>query len=108
MKKQEAEVILNDKREFLRRPYERTIAFSLNILEFEASKRLELIGSGVDLSQNGVGLLVDYPVESGHVLRFLSGLEQKLGVVQWQKPLVPDLYSIGVQFFPEVHQAVVA
>lgn len=90
-----------EKRRFIRRPYEGEINYSLSVFEFKAVKGLELSGLGLDISLSGVGMITDYPVEKGHVLRFNSGIEQKVGIVKWSRNSVYNFYSAGVQFFQQ-------
>lgn len=88
-----------EKRRFIRKPYSEGINYTLRAPEGELFKGLDLSGIGLDISLGGVSLLTDYPVESGHVMKFNSGLEQGIGIVKWSRDSVYNFYSAGVQFF---------
>jgi hypothetical protein len=85
-----------DSRRFERRPYNETIDFSVSVLEFKELKRLNLDGTGMDIGDAGIGIQVDYPLESGHVLRF-SGIGQKTGIVKWSMKS-GNTYRVGIKF----------
>lgn len=93
--------MLCEKRRSPRETYAGEINYSLSVLEFEILKRLELTGLGFDISLSGVGMITDYPVENGHVLKFNSGIEQKVGIVRWSRNSVYNLYATGIQFFQQ-------
>lgn len=86
-----------EKRQFERRPYEKTVDYSVQVLGLRDLKRLDLRGNILNISEGGLGLKIDYPIESGHVLTF-SGIDQKAGIVKWNKSFGPDSYAAGVKF----------
>jgi len=83
-------------RRFERRPYNETIDFSVSVFEFKELKRLNLNGTGMDISDAGIGVRVDYPLEPGHVLRF-NGKVQKAGIVIWSIKS-GNAYRVGIKF----------
>lgn len=85
-----------ERRCFERRPYKETIDSSVSVLEFKELKRLNLNGTGIDINDAGIGIQVDYPLESGHVLSF-SGLGQKTGIVKWSMKF-GNTYRVGIKF----------
>lgn len=85
-----------DVRRFERRPYNETIDFFVSVFEFKELKRLNLNGTGIDISDGGIGVQVDYPLEPGHVLRFNSKV-QKAGIVIWSMKS-ENTYRVGVKF----------
>ncbi len=85
-----------DIRHFERSPYNETIDFSVSVFEFKELKRLNLNGTGIDISDAGIGIRADYPLESGHVLRF-NGKVQKTGIVIWSMKS-ENTYRVGVKF----------
>ena len=79
-----------------RRPHNKTTDFSVSVLEVKELKRLNLNGTGMDISDAGIGIQVDYPLESGHVLRF-NGTGQKAGIVKWSMKS-GNTYRVGIKF----------
>lgn len=94
--------MLNERRHFKRNTYDGTISYYVNILEFGHFKRVDTTGIILNISQDGLCMITDYPVERGHVLRFNSVIEQKAGIVKWRKDSVYNLYSVGVKFLPVI------
>lgn len=94
--------MLDERRHFKRNPYDGTISYSVNVLEYGNFKKLDLIGIILNISQDGLCMITDYPVERGHVLRFNSCIEQKAGIVRWRKDSVYNFYSVGVKFLPVI------
>lgn len=88
-----------EKRQFERRPFVGTIGYSVSVLEFRELKRLNLRAETVDISEAGLGIITDYPLEPGHVLRFSSGIDQKAGIVSWAMKITDNgRYRVGVRF----------
>ncbi|MBM4140072.1 MAG: hypothetical protein FJ242_01040 [Nitrospira sp.] len=87
---------MKERRRIKRIKYHGLIDFSVSVLEFKELKRLNLNGTGIDINDAGIGIHVDYPLESGHVLRF-NGIGQKAGIVKWSMKF-GNTYRIGIIF----------
>ncbi len=83
-------------RQFERRPYSKSIDFSISSLESKERKWLNLKGKAIDISEAGIGIQTDYPLAPGHMLWFNGGIENKAGFVRWCVQLDND-YRVGVQ-----------
>jgi len=83
-------------RQFERRPYFQPFDFSISSRESRERKFLHLKGKAVDISDGGIGIQTDYPLEPGHMLWFNDGTENKAGLVQWCIKLDND-YRAGVR-----------
>ena len=81
----------------VRKPFNGSVQFSVSVLEYRELKRIELSGTGRDISERGICFNTTYPVESGHVLWFNNGVGQKTGVVRWSRPS-DEGYVVGVEF----------
>lgn len=66
-----------------RKPYSRVIDYSLGISENNKRKWLNLKGQAVDISEAGIGLHTDHPLEPGNIVWFNGGLDEKAGYVRW-------------------------
>ncbi len=61
-------------RQFERRPYMKTIDYSVNTCESKERKWLNLKAKAIDISDTGIGIQTDYPLSPGHMLWFSTPL----------------------------------
>ena len=59
---------MGERRDVERRLCVNSIRYSVTVLEFRDRRRVDLRGEVVDISDVGVGIETDYPLEPGHVL----------------------------------------
>ena len=85
-----------EKRAAERTPFNEKIDFLLPINDFRAITTLSLSCNAIDISSTGMGIVVDYPIEPGHVLRF-NRFTHPFGIVRWCRKL-DENYRAGVQF----------
>ncbi len=73
------------KRRHKRRPVRLPIRYSLTVKEEGGVRNLQLTGTVIDLSREGFGLLTDYPLVQGSVLKIRSRESEvpRHGVVRW-------------------------
>ena len=89
---------MEKKRQFERRSFTQNIQYSVTVLDFKDLKRLSLRGEIIDISDAGMGIETDYPLEPGHVLTFDNGIGHKTGIVQWSTMVNNNGYRVGVKF----------
>jgi len=77
-------------------PFNEKIDFLLPVSDFREIKALSLTCNAIDISSTGMGIVVDYPLEPGHVLKFNS-FTPPFGIVRWSRKLNGN-YRAGVQF----------
>ena len=70
-------------RQFERKPYFQPVDFSMSSHESRERKLLNVKGKAIDISDGGIGIQTDIPLEPGHMLWFNDGTEDKAGLVQW-------------------------
>lgn len=73
----------NERRYVKREPLEKVVGFSLNIPGFQGSGRLNLKALTTDVSNTGLGIIIDYPLAPGDVLRFNDEAVHVQGTVKW-------------------------
>ncbi|HEX9021465.1 MAG TPA: PilZ domain-containing protein [Nitrospirota bacterium] len=95
--KEPEEMDLYEWRRHRREKYESTIDIIVNIIKENKIKKLSLNAETVDISEGGIGVVTDVPLELGFV-RFKDKKEQKSGMVMWNKKLDNNKYRIGIQF----------
>ena len=83
-------------RQFERKPYLQPVDLSISSRESRERKFLHLKGRTIDISDGGIGIQTDFPLEPGHMLWFNDGTEDKAGLVQWCVKLDND-YRAGVK-----------
>jgi extracellular factor (EF) 3-hydroxypalmitic acid methyl ester biosynthesis protein len=85
-----------DMRRFRRRAYVETIDLSVMTPAVKERTAFRLKGRIVDLSDGGIGIHVDYPLEPGAMLSFTSGDSNKYGVVKWAIKVDDKLHKAGL------------
>ena len=87
-----------EQRQFERKPFDETVYCAVNVLDIRDTKRLDLVARGIDISEGGIGITTDYPLEPGHMLRLHNSVS-KLGVVRWRwDGETKGTYRVGVKF----------
>lgn len=89
-----------EQRQFERKPFDETFYYAVTVLDIIDTKVLNLVARAVDISEGGIGIKTDYPLEPGHVLRLNNALSRKkVGVVKWSlNNGVNGTYRVGVKF----------
>jgi len=90
----------NERRRYPRKGSEIPVEYSLSVLEFRELKKVRGRGIATDISDKGMGLITDYPLEPGHVLVLSNSdrnLFPKIAIVRWVSKL-SDSYRIGLEF----------
>lgn len=86
--------IKGEMRRYERRPYGKSIEYSMDVLDRNEQKKLNLRGNAIDISDVGIGIQTDYPLTPGHTLWFENGIE-KTGIVKWCVKL-DNTYRAGI------------
>lgn len=89
---------LSERRQIKRDPIEKTIDIYARIPELEGYRKLYLKAVAIDMSTTGLGIKIDYPLETGNVVHFTS--EPKVhaeGLVKWIMKY-ETFYRAGVEW----------
>jgi len=84
-----------DVRGLERRPYAKTLEYSLKTLDLNGSKGLALKGNILNINDKGMCIQTDHPLEPGDRLWFNDGVERS-GIVRWCIR-VDNTYRAGIQ-----------
>ncbi len=98
-----ATVESSERRMHKRKPHNAAIKFSLNAIELHQLKKINAGGTTLDISNSGISLLTDYPIEPGHVLIFNNGtnpVPPGVGIVKWVRSEGVNIRG-GVEFIGE-------
>ncbi len=85
-----------DMRRFRRRPYTETIDLSVMASGINNRNPSSLRGRIVDLSDGGIGIHVEHPLELGAMLSFTTGNVNKYGVVKWTFKMNDQFHKAGL------------
>ena len=87
-----------EQRQFERKPFDETFYCAVTVLDIVDTKILNLVARGIDISDGGIGIKTDYPLEPGHVMRLHDSIT-KVGVVRWSRNgESKGIYRVGVKF----------
>ena len=86
----------DDMRRYERKPYSRTINYSVSVLDSKDRKLLNLTGKSIDISEAGICIQTDHPLSPGHILWFDGSIEDKAGFVRWCSQLDNE-YRVGIE-----------
>ncbi len=70
-------------RRFERRPYNQAIDYSFSSIINKERKWLKAHGRTFDISEKGIGIYTDYPLEPGYMIWFDGGIKEKAGFVKY-------------------------
>lgn len=87
---------MNDKREFGRRPCEGVVDYLVIGLEDVNWRGMSLKARIIDISEGGVGIETEYPLEAGHAVHF-NGDIGEIGAVRWSERR-GSCYRAGIAF----------
>jgi len=91
------------RRQFQRRPYEKSINYFLVTTEFDKANRLDLKGKTFEISEAGVGIETGYPLTPGYTVVLNGGID-KAGIVRWCTS-INGSYRAGIQFKTDIDYA---
>lgn len=84
-----------ERRKWLRTPCTDILDCSLVTLDGGTLLRLSFTADALDIGDGGIGILTEYPLESGSVIGIRRGLGYSAGIVKW---LNRGQYKFGIQF----------
>lgn len=91
-----------ERRRYKREPCNMPLEFSLSVLDVYEVKKVVAKGVAIDISEGGVGLITEFPLEPGHVLRFAQAEDPRIhpaGIVKWTASQGQNTSTkAGVQF----------
>ncbi|MBU0968646.1 MAG: response regulator [Proteobacteria bacterium] len=85
-------------REIQRRGFTDPITFSMTLIVEGETRRMSFQAKGLDLSEEGIGLLTDFPLKISQIIGFEAELNNRSGVVIWSEVVDEQTYRAGVKF----------
>ena len=86
------------KRKKVRRPFVEGITFFLTVIHEGEERRWAMPAQSIDISDDGIGLLTQYPLKKSHIIGFGDDLDRKSGVVAWSLRQDEQHYRAGIKF----------
>lgn len=86
------------KRKKARRPFVEGITFFLTVIHEGEERRWAMPAQSIDISDDGIGLLTQYPLKKSHIIGFGDDLDRKSGVVAWSLLQDKQNYRAGIKF----------
>ena len=94
-----------ERRKYERKPYVKHLRFYLTALYTDISKMKEpdYEGISIDISEEGLGMITDYPLNEGDILFFKDEVKVNdniatSGIVKCVQRLADTRYRIGLEF----------
>jgi DNA-binding response OmpR family regulator len=81
-----------------RKPYKENIRFHMNVIDRGNYTRWSLVAQAVDISDRGIGLLSQYPLNESQVIGFDETMDNRTGVVVWSKMIDEENCRVGIRF----------
>jgi DNA-binding response OmpR family regulator len=89
---------VKSRRKIIRKAITAGVTFSMTLIEEGETKRMAYQAKSVDLSEEGIGLMTDYPLKSSQIVGFGEELGNRSGVVVWSAMVNEQTYRAGVKF----------
>src|SRR5574341_1592270 len=86
-----------DWRMFKREQYDGTVDVTVSVIRSNAIEKRSFAARTVDISQGGIGIVSDVPLEPGFV-RLNTMNENRAGIVMWNRKLDDNTYRVGIRF----------
>ncbi len=77
---------MSERRKTARRPVRLEVLFAVTDIESSYASVVEAVGTIVDISSEGFGILTSYPLKRGHVITIRKGKREDIpdfGIVRW-------------------------
>lgn len=95
-----------EKRQVPRNQFYNDIKFEVTEVEFNQIRKVMSKGTVIDISEKGLGITTDYPLQMGHVITIKDALIKMpycVGHVKWIKK-EENIYRVGLnsKFFEDI------
>lgn len=87
----------HDWRMFKREQFDGTVDVMMSVVRSNAFDRQCVSARAVDISQGGIGIVSEVPLELGFV-RLNPMNENRAGIVMWHRKLEDNTYRVGIRY----------
>ena len=92
-----------DLRSHERNPFVESLEYSVTVENFKSLRKINEVAVTIDLSKKGIGILINHPLEAGHVLTFKNNRKAHIplattAIVKWSDRIDDTTYRAGLKF----------
>jgi hypothetical protein len=92
-----------DLRSHERNPFVKSLEYSVTVENFKSLRKINEVAVAIDLSKKGIGILINHPLEAGHVLTFKNNGKAHIplattAIVKWSDRIDDTTYRAGLKF----------
>ena len=85
-----------DWRQYKRERHDGVVDITVSVIKSNALEKVRLNAETVDISQGGIGIVLDAPLDG--FVRLSGTRENKAGTVMWNRKLDNNKYRVGIRF----------
>jgi len=93
-----------DLRSHERNSFVESLEYSVTVEDFKRLRKINEVAVTIDLSKKGIGILLNHPIEAGHVLTFKNNGRKAhiplatTAIVKWSDRIDDTTYRAGLKF----------
>jgi hypothetical protein len=95
-------MFIKDLRSHERNPFVESLEYSVTVENFKSLRKINGVAVAIDLSKKGIGILINHPLEAGHVLTFKNKKVHislaTTAIVKWSDRIDDTTYRAGLKF----------
>ncbi len=86
-----------ERRRARRTEFGKSLEYTLSLLDAKELRRIHSTGTGLDISDGGLGFSTEFPLEPGHILilRMEDDQTSYAAIVRWSEPQSSGRFRIG-------------
>jgi hypothetical protein len=96
-------MVTKDLRSHERNPFVETLEYSVRVEDFKRLRIINEVAVAINFSKKGIGILINHPIEAGHVLTFKNNRKVHIplattAIVKWADRIDDTTYRAGLKF----------
>jgi hypothetical protein len=96
-------MVTKDLRSHERNPFVESLEYSVTVENLKRLRKINEVAVAIDLSKKGIGILINHPLEAGHVLTFKNNRKAHIplattAIVKWSDRIDDTTYRAGLKF----------
>ncbi len=96
-------MFIKDLRSHERNPFFESLEYSVTVENLKRLRKINEVAVTINLSKKGIGILINHPLEAGHVLTFKNNTKAHIplattAIVKWSDRIDDTTYRAGLEF----------